>query len=53
MMQNVVEEMGVDPKVGSMIPEDLSTKCSTWIHDSIGAMVKFDSIDLGSHWIPR
>ena len=27
-MPNFLADMSVDPKVGSMIPEDLSTKCS-------------------------
>ena len=33
-----VADMSMDPKVGSMIPEDLSTKCGIWIHDPIGSL---------------
>ena len=43
--------MSVDPKVGSMIPEDLSTKC-------VGSMIQSDlmvklTVNFGSHWIYR
>ena len=38
--------MSMDPKVGSMIPEDLSTNCSIGIQSD--PMVKFDS----RSWIP-
>ena len=40
--------MSVDPKVGSMIPEDLSTNCSIGSMIQSDPMVKFDS----RTWIP-
>ena len=40
--------LSVDPKVGSMIPEDLSTKCSIGSMIQSDHMVKFDS----RCWIP-
>ena len=41
-------DMSVDPKVGSMIPEDLSTKCGIGSMIRSDPMVKFDS----KFWIP-
>ena len=41
-------DMSVDPKVGSMIPEDLSTKCSIGFMIRSDPMVKFDN----KSWIP-
>ena len=35
--------MSMDPKVGSMIPEDLSTNCSIGSMIQSDPMVKFDS----------
>ena len=43
-------DMFVDPKVGSMIPEDLSTKCSVASMIQSDPMVKFDSSFLSSFW---
>ena len=41
-------DMSVDPKVGSMIPEDLTTKCSIGSMIQSDPIVKFDS----RSWIP-
>ena len=43
--------MSVDPKVGSTIPEDLSSKFSIGYMISLDPMVTFDNTDLRSHWI--
>ena len=40
--------MSMDPKVGSMIPEDLSTNCSIGFMIQSDPIVKFDS----RSWIP-
>ena len=58
-------DMSVDPKVGSMIPEDPSTKCNIGSMLQSDPMAKFDSrswipldpsvflgLDLGSYRIP-
>ena len=41
-------DMSMDPKVGSMIPEDLSTNCSIGSMIQSDPMVKFDN----RSWIP-
>ena len=44
----VLTDMSMDPKVGSMIPEDLSTNCSIGSMIQSDPMVKF----LSRSWIP-